>query len=132
MTYFEGLLPIKSHEPLITWFCGITWQTKSIIYYHNSTMTMTVKLGRMVTYCEVRTHKVTWPFLKRYLHSCNASEDLVMNGVRSLASVPTHAIFILGVWLLHALFSGIDLICFSKYSTKREVSRIKLMIASLF
>ena len=31
ITYFDGLLPIKSHDSLITWSCGITWKTKTII-----------------------------------------------------------------------------------------------------
>ena len=30
ITYLNGLLPITSHDPLITWSC-ITWQTKTII-----------------------------------------------------------------------------------------------------
>ena len=31
VTYIDGLPPIKSHNPLITWSCEITWQTESII-----------------------------------------------------------------------------------------------------
>ena len=31
VTYLNGLLPINSHDPLITWPCEITWQTKTII-----------------------------------------------------------------------------------------------------
>ena len=31
ITCVNGLLPIKSHESLIPWFCEITWQTKTII-----------------------------------------------------------------------------------------------------
>ena len=27
----DGLLPINSHDSLITWFCKITWQTNIII-----------------------------------------------------------------------------------------------------
>ena len=27
----DGLLPIKPHDPSITWSCEITWQTKTII-----------------------------------------------------------------------------------------------------
>ena len=30
-TYHDGLQLIKSHDPLITWSCRITWQTKIII-----------------------------------------------------------------------------------------------------
>ena len=30
-TYLEGLLPLKSHDAMITWSCEITWQTKTII-----------------------------------------------------------------------------------------------------
>ena len=29
VTYLEGFLPIKSHDPLITWPCKITWQAKT-------------------------------------------------------------------------------------------------------
>ena len=28
LTYFEKLLPIELHDPLITWSCRVTWQTK--------------------------------------------------------------------------------------------------------
>ena len=31
-TYLDGLLPIKSHDPLITWSCKITWQIKFFIF----------------------------------------------------------------------------------------------------
>ena len=30
LTYFDGLLPIKSHYCSIMWLCKITWQTKTI------------------------------------------------------------------------------------------------------
>ena len=32
VTYLDGVLPIKSLDPLITWACKITQQTKTIIY----------------------------------------------------------------------------------------------------
>ena len=31
INYLEELLSIKSHDPLITWYIGITWKTKIII-----------------------------------------------------------------------------------------------------
>ena len=31
VTYLDGLLSIKSHDPLITWFCEITRQTETTI-----------------------------------------------------------------------------------------------------
>ena len=31
VTYLDGLLPIKSHDPLITWSCEIPGQIKSTI-----------------------------------------------------------------------------------------------------
>ena len=31
VTYFERLLTIKSHSPLITWFCKAMWQTRAIV-----------------------------------------------------------------------------------------------------
>ena len=30
VTYHKGLPPIKSHDPLITRSCEITWQTKNV------------------------------------------------------------------------------------------------------
>ena len=35
VTYFEGLLPITSHGPLIIWFCKVIWQTKNISLLSN-------------------------------------------------------------------------------------------------
>ena len=32
VTSLDGLLPVKSHKPLITWSSKITWQTKIIIF----------------------------------------------------------------------------------------------------
>ena len=36
MTHFDGLIPIKSHDPLTTWYCDITWHVKTIILHYNS------------------------------------------------------------------------------------------------
>ena len=37
VTYHEGVPPIKSHDPLITWSCKITRQTKPIYFHcHNA------------------------------------------------------------------------------------------------
>ena len=49
MTYHEELPSIKSHDPLVTWSCRNTWQTKWIYISTNRVPTAT-KLGRMVTY----------------------------------------------------------------------------------
>ena len=49
VTYLEGLLPIKSHDPLILCCSKITWQTKSIIPPLPHCLT---KLDRMVTCLE--------------------------------------------------------------------------------
>ena len=49
VTYDERLLPIKSHDLLITWSCEITWQTKNI---STTAMSLTTKIGRLVTYLE--------------------------------------------------------------------------------
>ena len=31
ITYLDGILPIKSHEALISWSCEIMWQTQSVV-----------------------------------------------------------------------------------------------------
>ena len=45
VTFFEGHLPIELLNPLITWSCRITWQTKRTM-----TMPMVTKFGLLVTY----------------------------------------------------------------------------------
>ena len=47
LTYHEGLPSIKSHDPLIMWFCEITQQTISI-----TTMPMATELGWVVNSLE--------------------------------------------------------------------------------
>ena len=37
ITYLDGLLSIKSHDPVISWLCEITWPTKTIyLQYHSA------------------------------------------------------------------------------------------------
>ena len=37
VTHLDCLLSIKSNEHIITWFCEITWQTKTFyLHYHNA------------------------------------------------------------------------------------------------
>ena len=62
LTYFKGLLSIKSHDPLITWSCEITRQTKN----HVSLVLIATEIGRVVTYYEelalIKLHdtSITW------------------------------------------------------------------------
>ena len=49
--YNKGLIPIKSHDPLITWSCEITWQTKIIITQLTEWF-MVTKLCSMGTYLD--------------------------------------------------------------------------------
>ena len=61
VTFHEGIPPIKSCDPLITWYCVMTWLTKNI-YTTTKPMTtehdiittksMFIKLDSMVTYLE--------------------------------------------------------------------------------
>ena len=51
LTYLEGVSLIKSHDPLITWSCEISWRTKTH-YMSTTTMSMATKLDRVVTYCQ--------------------------------------------------------------------------------
>ena len=36
ITYLDGLLSLKSHDPLITWSHEMTGQTKTIIHHNRS------------------------------------------------------------------------------------------------
>ena len=45
VTYLDGLLPITSYDPLITWSSKITWHTQTI---STTTVLIATKLGRMV------------------------------------------------------------------------------------
>ena len=53
VTYLEGLLPIKTHEPFTTWSREFMWQTRTVIslylHYH---VPINTKLWRVVTYLE--------------------------------------------------------------------------------
>ena len=49
VTYLEGLLPIKSHGPFITWSWEITWKKKHI---STTTVPMATKHGSVTTYLE--------------------------------------------------------------------------------
>ena len=61
VNYHEEFLPIKSHDPLITWSSVITWQTKTIILrYHNAYGQQTWQDGGL--FWGAPAHKVTWPF----------------------------------------------------------------------
>ena len=51
MTYLDWLLPIKSHDHMITWSCKITWQTKVIIY-PLTPIFMGINFGRVGIYNE--------------------------------------------------------------------------------
>ena len=76
----DGLLSIKANDTLITWYCEITWQTKTTIISVSKATT----LGRMVTYLEgfltIRSYnalitcscKVTWK-TKTILYICYQS-----------------------------------------------------------
>ena len=60
MTYFEGLLPIKSHVPLITWLSEFTWQIKIII---SSLMKCVVRVVTYSTQLPLKTlvdSSITW------------------------------------------------------------------------
>ena len=54
MTYLDGLLPIKSHVPLITWSSEITWQNKTTMYQLS-------EQRLMGSWC-APAHKFIWPF----------------------------------------------------------------------
>ena len=68
VTYLDRFLPIRSNDPLITWSCKITWQTKIIISVSTTTVSMTIKLDRMVTYLDGLL-----PIKSHYLWSCGLS-----------------------------------------------------------
>ena len=51
MTYLEWLLPVKSHDHMITWSCKITWQAKVIIY-PLTPIFMGINFGRVGIYNE--------------------------------------------------------------------------------
>ena len=49
VTYLEGILPIKQHNPLITWSWKITWETKDM---SSTTVFMATKLATVLSYLE--------------------------------------------------------------------------------
>ena len=69
VTYLNGLLPIKSLDPLITWSCKVTWQAQDN-YISPTIMPIATKLDRMMTYLrrlppiKLFNPLVTWSFYK--------------------------------------------------------------------
>ena len=64
VTYLNWLLHIKSHASLITCFCKVTWQEKTIII-STTRVPIPTKRGRTITYLDVVRHitwscKITW------------------------------------------------------------------------
>ena len=78
MTYLEGLLFLKSHDPLITWSCKITWQANHSI--STTTIPMVAKRGSVVNYLKrllpIKSNGlwvtwfsgITWQIKNFYLH----------------------------------------------------------------
>ena len=58
--YHKRLLPIKSHDPLIIWWCKITWQTKTCLHYHGACGHQTWRDGNLSWW--YLTHIITWHF----------------------------------------------------------------------
>ena len=61
VSYHERISPFKSHKPLITWFCIITWQSKNTI--SPTAMPIATNHGRMITYHDFHPMASTtlWP-----------------------------------------------------------------------
>ena len=75
-TYFDGLLPIKSHDLLIKRSCKITWQTKYIIHCHSSYDHQTWQVSDLPV--GVPTHKITLPFDQVFFaKSCDQLKSLI-------------------------------------------------------
>ena len=66
MTYLKWLLPVKLPEPLVSWSCKITWQTKTIISLLPQCPQPQNLGGWLVTYHELlppmksHNHLITW------------------------------------------------------------------------
>ena len=62
MTYLAWILPINSHDHIITWSCKITWQTKIIIYPLTQCPWLSILAAWGDTEWGIPSHKVTRPF----------------------------------------------------------------------
>ena len=65
VTFHEGIPLRKSHDPLTTWSCEITWQTKNIF---TTTKPMATKLGSVMTYLEGLLPIKSYDFLIIWLY----------------------------------------------------------------
>ena len=60
VTYLDSLLLIEPNDHIITWFCKIMWQTKTIISSLPPYLWSQNSVGWWLTWV-TSTHKVTWP-----------------------------------------------------------------------
>ena len=97
VTCHEGLLPIMILHPLVTCFCKIMWQTKTIFIYHKIYAHKTWQDGDLTW--QPFTHKVKWPVTWFYeitwqiknislLSQCLRPQDLV--GLEWLLPIKSH------------------------------------------
>ena len=86
VTYQEGLPPIKSHDPLIIWFCKIIWQTKIIITPLPKWLWSPDFAGSWLAL--MGSCKVTWPFYHMFLWGHVTKDDYISTTTVPMATKP--------------------------------------------
>ena len=92
ITCLDGLLAVKSYNPLITWCYKITWQNK----ISTTTVPMTTKPGRVVTFlvksCDKPRlsylyYRSAWSSIKSILRLFRARSSLTFKQLQSVDSL---------------------------------------------
>ena len=53
INYFDRLLPIKTHDPVVAWFYELKWQANTIIsLIPQGVVSMTTKVGTMLIFLQ--------------------------------------------------------------------------------
>ena len=60
VTYVDGLLLMKLHDPLITWCCKIFWQTKIIMFPIPPCLWLQNMVGHWLPPIKSHNHCITW------------------------------------------------------------------------
>ena len=86
VAHLDGLLPIKSRDPLILWSCEIMWQTKTIIFPLSQCLWPN-NLIEWWIFWRAPDHKVTQPSNYVTLHVTSESHCITTNRVSIAAKL---------------------------------------------
>ena len=132
LTYLDGLLPIKSNDPLITWFYKITWHIKTIIFWLPQCLCLPNLAGWILTFMGYDP-SITWSceimwqpkIIKSTLHSAYVHQtwqagDLPQGHSTHNATSPFHHVVLWSCEITWQTKKTLYLHCYNAYGYKTK------------